>query len=119
MPVIRYSEVLLNLAEALANVNGLDTRATAILNAVRGRSDATTIFKPTDKNDLLNKILNERRIEFFGEGIRNGDLMRLGLPIPAKTPAGATPVPATNPTDGNYIWPIPNNESLYNKLIGQ
>ncbi len=119
IPVIRYSEVLLNLAEALANVNGLDTRATAILNAVRGRSDATTIFKPTDKTDLLNKILNERRIEFFGEGIRNGDLMRLGLPIPAKTPTGATPVPAANPTDGNYIWPIPNNESLYNKLIGQ
>lgn len=118
MPVVRYAEVLLNLAEALANLNGLDTRATAILNAVRGRSDATTVFKPTDKADLISKILNERRIEFFGEGIRNADLMRLGLPIPAKTPVGATPVPASNPTDGNYIWPIPNNESLYNKLVG-
>jgi hypothetical protein len=118
IPVIRYSEVLLNLAEALTNINGLDTRATAILNAVRGRSDATTVFKPTDKADLLSKILNERRIEFFGEGLRNGDIMRLGLPIPAKTPVGATPVPASNPTDGNYIWPIPNNEALYNKLIG-
>jgi hypothetical protein len=115
--VIRYSEVLLNLAEALANLNGLDARSIAILNAVRGRSDATTVFKPTDKADLLSKIINERRIEFFGEGIRNSDLMRLGLPIPAKTPVGSTPVPASNPTDGNYIWPIPNNESLYNKLI--
>jgi hypothetical protein len=27
--------------------------------------------------------------------------------------------PITNPTDGNYIWPIPNNEALYNKLINQ
>ena len=117
IPVIRYSEVLLNLAEALANLNGLDARSIAILNAVRGRSDATTIFKPTDKADLLSKIITERRIEFFGEGVRNGDLMRLGLPIPAKTPVGSTPVPASNPTDGNYIWPIPNNESLYNKLI--
>ena len=117
VPVIRYSEVLLNLAEALANLNGLDARATAILNAVRGRSDATTVFKPTDKADLLSKILNERRIEFFGEGIRNLDLMRLGLPIPAKTPVGSTPVPASKTTDGNYIWPIPNNEALYNKLI--
>jgi hypothetical protein len=36
---------------------------------------------------------------------------------PAKTPAGATPVPAAKPTDGNYFWPIPNNEALYNKLI--
>lgn len=117
IPVIRYSEVLLNLAEALANVNGLDTRATAILNAVRKRSDATTTFTPTDKTDLINKIINERRIEFFGEGIRNADLMRLGLPVPAKTPTGATPVPASNPTDGNYFWPIPNNEALYNKFI--
>lgn len=117
IPVIRYSEVLLNLAEALANLNGLDTRATAILNAVRGRSDATTIFKPADKTELLNLIINERRIEFLGEGVRNGDLMRLGLPIPAKTPPGSTPVPASKPTDGNYIWPIPNNEILYNKLI--
>ncbi len=117
IPVVRYAEVLLNLAEALANVNGLDTRSIALLNAVRGRADATTVFKPTDKADLLSKIYNERRIEFFAEGIRNSDLMRLGLPIPAKTPVGSTPVPAANPTDGNYIWPIPNNESLYNKLI--
>lgn len=117
IPVIRYAEVLLNLAEALANLNGLDTRATALLNAVRGRSDATTNFKPVDKTDLLNLIINERRIEFLGEGVRNPDIMRLGLPIPAKTPTGATPVPASNPSDGNYIWPIPNNEILYNKLI--
>lgn len=117
IPVIRYAEVLLNLAEALANLNGLDTRATALLNAVRGRSDATTIFKPLDKTELLNLIINERRIEFLGEGVRNGDIMRLGLPIPAKTPPGSTPVPASNPSDGNYIWPIPNNEILYNKLI--
>ncbi len=118
IPVIRYSEVLLNLAEALANLNGLDTRSTALLNAVRGRSDATTVFIPSSKADLINKIIAERRIEFFGEGIRNGDIMRLGLPIPAKTPTGSTPVPASNPSDGNYIWPIPNNEALYNKLIG-
>ncbi|MEO5997066.1 MAG: RagB/SusD family nutrient uptake outer membrane protein [Chitinophagaceae bacterium] len=117
IPVIRYAEVLLNLAEALANVNGVDSRAISLLNVVRQRSDATTTFTATSKTDLIDKIVNERRIEFLGEGIRNGDLMRLGLPIPAKTPAGSTPVPAANPTDNNYIWPIPNNETLYNALI--
>ncbi len=117
IPVIRYAEVLLNLAEALANVNGVDSRAISLLNAVRQRSDPTTTFTATSKADLIDKIVNERRIEFVGEGLRNADLMRLGLPIPAKTPAGSTPVPAANPGDNNYIWPIPNSETLYNKLI--
>lgn len=117
IPVIRYAEVLLNLAEALANVNGVDARALALLNAVRQRSDATTLFTASSKADLIDKIVNERRIEFLGEGLRNADLMRLGLPVPAKTPTGSTPVPASNPGDNNYIWPIPNSETLYNKLI--
>ncbi|MBE7169113.1 MAG: RagB/SusD family nutrient uptake outer membrane protein [Williamsia sp.] len=117
IPVIRYAEVMLSLAEALANANGIDARATALLNAVRQRSDATTTFAPTSKADLIDKIINERRIEFLGEGLRNADLMRLGLPIPAKTPTGSTPVPASNPGDNNYTWPVPNSETLYNKLI--
>lgn len=114
IPVIRYAEVLLNLAEALATVNGVDSRSISLLNAVRQRSDPTTVFTASSKADLIEKILNERRIEFLGEGLRNGDLMRLGLPIPAKTPAGSTPVPTANPGDNNYIWPIPNSETLYN-----
>ncbi len=117
IPVIRYAEVLLNLAEALATKNGVDSRSISLLNAVRQRSDPTTVFTASSKADLIEKILNERRIEFLGEGLRNGDLMRLGLPIPAKTPAGSTPVPTANPGDNNYIWPIPNSETLYNKLI--
>jgi hypothetical protein len=117
VPVIRYPEVLLNLAEALANVKGVDTRAVALVNAVRQRSDNSTIIIALDKQDLLNKIITERHIEFLGEGIRNADLMRLGLPIPAKTPLGSSPVPKINPADPNYLWPIPNDEALYNKSI--
>jgi hypothetical protein len=117
IPVIRYAEVLLNLAEALANENGLDLRALALVNAVRQRSDATTTITAVDKQDLINKIVNERHIEFFGEGIRNSDLMRLQLPVPAKTPIGSTPIPMINAGDPNYLWPIPNSESLYNKAL--
>jgi hypothetical protein len=76
-------------------------------------------FKDPYIFNFLGKIIYERRIEFFGEGVRNGDLMRLGLPIPAKTPVGAIPFLASNPTDGNYICPISNNEALYNKFINQ
>lgn len=117
VPVIRYAEVLLNLSEALANINGVDARALDLLNSVRNRSDNTISITATDKQDLIDKIVVERHIEFFGEGIRNADLMRLQRPIPAKLPTGGSPVSSVDPGSSNYIWPIPNSEALYNKDI--
>jgi hypothetical protein len=114
VPVIRYAEVLLNLSEALARTNGLDTRAVALLNAVRQRADAATVLAPVSQEDLINMILTERRIELLGEGFRSRDLMRLGLPLPAKGTA-----PAVAATDNQYIWPIPQSEILVNKSITQ
>jgi len=113
-PVMRYSEVLLNLAEALARRNGAGdaTKATALLNAVRQRSDASVTLAPANQTALINAILLERRIEFLGEGLRNNDLMRLLQTIPAK---GS--VPAKAPSDQGYIWPISANEMSLNKLM--
>ncbi|MEO8404069.1 MAG: RagB/SusD family nutrient uptake outer membrane protein, partial [Chitinophagaceae bacterium] len=79
-PVIRWSEVLLNLAEAkVRSSNTVDAQAVAILDSVRTRSDPTTVFAPgsfADAAALLAAIMTERRIEFLGEGLRNNDLMR-------------------------------------------
>ncbi|MEC5166090.1 hypothetical protein RCH18_001825 [Flavobacterium sp. PL11] len=115
VPVIRYSEILLNLSEAIVRDKKLiDSRAIQLLNAVRGRSDATTVFTSASFasfQDLLNQIAIERRIELLGEGFRSPDVMRLAQNFVAK--GGA---PAVSITDSQYIWPIPNNELLYNKL---
>ncbi|MEK6547621.1 MAG: RagB/SusD family nutrient uptake outer membrane protein, partial [Bacteroidota bacterium] len=63
VPNIRYAEVLLNLAEAEAESGNL-TRATALLKAVHGRSDAAYVFPALDtKADVIKAILTERRIE--------------------------------------------------------
>lgn len=114
-PVIRYSEVLLNLAEAkVRTTNTVDVQAVALLNAVRNRSDATTTFTAANfatPTDLINAILKERRIEFLGEGIRNGDLLRLLQTIPAKGSAQSKA-----PSDVGYIWPISSTELSLNKL---
>lgn len=114
-PVIRYSEVLLNLAEAkVRTTNTVDAQAVALLNAVRNRSDATTTFTAANfatPTDLINAILKERRIEFLGEGIRNGDLLRLLQIIPAKGSAQSKA-----PSDVGYIWPISSTELSLNKL---
>ena len=115
-PVIRYAEVLLNLAEAKTRVsNSVNADAIALLNAVRGRSDASVIYTDASfatPQALIDAILLERRIEFLGEGLRNSDLMRLLAPIPAKAA-----IASVEPSSLNYIWPIPNSELQVNKLM--
>lgn len=115
VPILRYAEVLLNLAEALARTEAgtaVNARALAMLNAVRQRSDAGVTFAPANKQELIDLILNERRIELLGEGFRSLDIMRLGLSFPAKSTA-----PTVAPTSANYVWPIPASELLLNNLM--
>lgn len=117
-PVIRYAEVMLNLSEALArNAAGttVDARALAILNAIRKRSDATIPdFAPANKDELVNLILTERRIELLGEGFRTSDIIRTGVSFPAKGVVGAVA-----PSANQYIWPISLAELLVNPLCAQ
>lgn len=113
-PVIRYAEVLLNLSEAIARTSGtVDPKALALLNAVRTRSTgATGALAPADNATLIANILTERRVEFLGEGLRNGDIMRLNEPFPAK---GSVPgLPVSSPI---YAWPIPSTELATNLLM--
>src|SRR5699024_7648613 len=117
-PVIRYSEVLLSLAEALAkNTNSVDSRAVELLSAVRNRSDNSVQFTTGDfsnVDELVDAIVTERQIEFLGEGIRNADIMRLGLDIPAKSRFS---VSKSTPSSSNYIWPISVDELSLNNLM--
>ncbi len=112
-PVIRYAEVLLNLAEALARTNtAVDARALALVNAVRQRSDPSVTLAAANQAALISVIMTERRIELLGEGLRNNDLMRLLQTIPAK---GS--VPAKGSSETGYIWPISSNELSLNRLM--
>ena len=114
-PVIRYSEVLLSLAEARVRTTGaVDAQAVALLNAVRNRSDPATTFTTggfATPDALIAAILQERNIEFLGEGLRNNDLVRLMLTIPGKGSA-----PAYTPNNRGYIWPISSVELSLNTL---
>ena len=115
-PVIRYSEVLLNLAEARVRAtNTIHTQALALLNAVRGRSNPAGVYTAAGLGSvsaMTDALLLERRIEFLGEGLRNTDLLRLGATIPGKGSAPAIP-----PTDVRYVWPIPATELSTNTLM--
>jgi hypothetical protein len=147
-PVIRYAEVVLNMAEAYARQSNLP-EALKLLNSVRNRSLAdvagqayTDTSFPTNET-MVEAILKERRIEFLQEGRRWTDIHRLqGDPIalvatngiPAKyanaTPATAafvlgnsfvvtTPIAAIPGTDRRFLWPIPQIELNTNPGLGQ
>ena len=113
VPVIRWAEVLLNLAEAkVRSTNTVDAQSLALLNTIRQRSDATTTLAPASATAFFDAILTERRIEFLGEGLRGPDLTRLLLPLPGKGSA-----PLKTPSDVGYIWPISSDELSLNKLM--
>lgn len=88
-PVIRYAEVLLNMAEAIQRQSATtDPRAYALYMAIRLRANPTAGSDPNydDPTDfptaasMITAILNERRIEFLCEGLRWMDITRLAAP---------------------------------------
>lgn len=65
--VLRYSEVLLNYAEALNNIQGGSSDALAKLNMVHQRAGLAPLTISTQK-ELDDAIFQERGWEFIGEG---------------------------------------------------
>lgn len=84
VPIARYSEVLLNRAEGLAQTDaGISAEAITLLNQVRRRSLPAIAAYPNftaanfaNKQALIDAILFERRLELAFEGHRYYDLMR-------------------------------------------
>ncbi|MFY7908614.1 MAG: RagB/SusD family nutrient uptake outer membrane protein [Emticicia sp.] len=84
-PMIRFSDVLLMFAEAENELNGNPTAAAiAAFEEVRKRAftnkNSPAIGRtPTTKDAFFDAIVNERYLEFGGEGIRKFDLIRWNL----------------------------------------
>lgn len=87
VPVIRLSEVVLNRAEAQAELKK-DTEALADVNELRTKRGLDAVS--FSGAELLNEILLQRRLELTQEGHRFFDLKRRGETI--SKPAGRTPV---------------------------
>lgn len=143
-PLIRYSEVILSMAEANARL-GNTGPAISLLNQVRNRSLANVATQEyssasfANTTELVDAIVTERRIEFLGEGMRWSDIHRLLYDdlvptpgIPAKmangTPTAASftlGTPYTGPFGVNMIpkedyrilWPIPITTTVNNPTM--
>lgn len=120
--LIRYADVILNLAEVFMYLNDNAT-ATNYLNMVRTRAQMPPYATMMQNPDYANKyptlklaILHERRIELAFEHHRWHDLTRffnatdLVTYFKSKNQADFDNSPLSNFTTKDYFFPIPYNE---------
>ncbi|HEX5027022.1 MAG TPA: RagB/SusD family nutrient uptake outer membrane protein [Agriterribacter sp.] len=86
--ILRYADVLLLKAEAVLQSGGSTAEAIGYINEVRtraramvagGSSPANFDVSETDKTRIMNWIMNERLVEFAGEGQRWIDVRRWAM----------------------------------------
>lgn len=120
-PLIRVTEMYLNRAEALAELNGVNQVSLDLMNALRRRAGLPewTMTTFTTKEAFVNAILNERRKELAFEGHRRLDLLRRGMSLRTGTAANTTK-PCDPTGSPKVILPIPAREIDINpSLKGQ
>ena len=113
-PLMRYSDILLMLAEAENELNGPTAIAKDALTKVRARAFANSptysedvtgyVNALTTKEEFFNAIVNERAWEFGSEALRKFDLVRWNLYAKKIEEAMYTAL----------CWGISTNEDLMN-----
>ena len=106
IPLARYADVMLMLAEAINNQSGPTTEAIALVNEVRTKHGRIAELPANDiasKQSFNDAILRERGWDLFMEGQRKMDLVRHGKWQTALQSVGKTPPPAAS----EFLFPIP------------
>lgn len=131
VPVIRYADVLLSLAEAL-NEQGKTNDAIPYVNMVRARAgvallNSNSYTKVAGQDDLRNRIRREKRWELACEGSLYFEELRWGTWYDSKLYEGAglkqcwgeTSVSWTRNGDYYTKWPVPATERQLNTALTQ
>lgn len=137
--IFRYSEILLNYAEAMNEAYGPNNVAGAFpmtavqaLNQLRGTRGMPAITA-ADADEFRAMVMNERRVELAFEDHRFWDMRRWKIGNETKTVHG---VHITKESDGSYtytptvvderlwddkmyLYPFPYNETIINPNLGQ
>lgn len=118
-PVLRVTEVVLNLAEALAEQQaiGVNLEALDLINQLRSRAGLTpySLLSFLSKEAFIEAILKERRKELAFEGHRRMDLLRRRQPLRTTGPEAAK----AGFGAGYTILPIPQRELDINPSLVQ
>lgn len=116
VPLIRYADILLARAEALNELNGPTQAALDLINLVRARAGIAnlTLAQASSKEVLRDLILRERGWEFYTEGKRREDLLRMDKFVTSAQVRGITAA-----AEKHKLFPIPQTEIDANKAVVQ
>jgi len=114
LPEVRYSDILLSLAESLNELNGPTQEGIDLINRVRIRAGIKPILLTNFNKDALRKhILKERSWEFFAESQSREDQIRQGVFISSAIARGKNAKPF------HVLFPIPLTEINANPKLVQ
>ncbi|WP_158859320.1 RagB/SusD family nutrient uptake outer membrane protein [Lunatibacter salilacus] len=121
--LIRYAEVLLNFAEATNEAQGPTAAVYDAINDLRARPGVEMPSLPAGltKEQMRDRIWNERRVEFPFEGMRYRDIRRWKL---AETYINTLVEPGSNiqrvfDPAKHYLFPFPQSEIDINPNLVQ
>ncbi|MCI1779647.1 MAG: RagB/SusD family nutrient uptake outer membrane protein [Bacteroidales bacterium] len=117
--ILRLAEVVLNRAEAYAKLGKTD-EALADVNTIRERAGLSgdELFSSTNMHgydNVLDVVLDERRLELAFEGQRAFDVFRNGKSLDRRYP-GVQPAVVISPDDERIINYIPQSEILVSNI---
>jgi hypothetical protein len=117
MPIARYAEAQLIIAEAKAANSDLPG-AVAAINAARATHAGLAAYDGTGQTagQVQQQIVEERRRELFLEGHRLGDIRRYNL---ALVPATGATYPAGGVYGNQSCFPLPDVERINNPIIAK
>ncbi|MCR4824300.1 MAG: RagB/SusD family nutrient uptake outer membrane protein [Bacteroidales bacterium] len=121
-PIIRTEDMMLLYAELLAEDSDV-AGAMAIVNQIRTRAGVAARPTSCTAAEALEYVKMERKLEFFGEGVRWFDEIRYGewkektvnmlnRYINSSNPGYTSTVSTVSIVDGKYLCPIPESEML-------
>ena len=119
-PIIRTEDMMLLYAELLVE-DGDVAGAMGLVNQIRTRAGVAARPVSCSAVDAMNFVKLERKLEFFGEGIRWFDEIRYGewkeatlkmfnRYLNSSNPGYQTTVSTVSIVDGKYLCPIPETE---------
>lgn len=116
IPDIRYADILLSRAEALNELNGPNQPSLDLINEVRRRAKLGNrqLSDFSAKDELRDYILKERGWEFYSEGQRRTDLIRMDKFVSAALARGRT-----NAKPFHVLFPIPQVAITANSKLVQ